>query len=54
MTTLEAQQDIYFVAFASLLNMSVLKAVQPLMAKKGLPVFLGTSTVLYARVSGQG
>ena len=38
MMTLEAQQDIYFVLFASMLNISVLKSVQPLVAKKGLMV----------------
>ena len=40
MTTLEAQQDTYFVLFAALLNVSVLKSVQPVVAKKGLMVSL--------------
>jgi hypothetical protein len=51
MTTIEAQQDIYFVAFATLLNISVLKSAQPLVARKGLHVLLGTSTLLYSRVA---
>ncbi|KAJ9524025.1 hypothetical protein QJQ45_022487, partial [Haematococcus lacustris] len=51
MSTLEAQQDMYFVALAALLNISVLKAAQPLLAKKGLPVLLGTSTLLYSRAA---
>lgn len=51
MTTLEAQQDIYFVALAALVNVSVLRSAQPLLARKGLKVLLGTGTFLYARVS---
>ena len=38
MGTLEAQQDTYFVLFASLLNVSVLRSVRPLVARKGLQV----------------
>ena len=38
MGTLEGQQDTYFVLFAALLNVSVLRSVQPLVAKKGLMV----------------
>jgi hypothetical protein len=41
MTTLEAQQDIYFALFAALLNVSVMKSIQPLVAKKGLMVSEG-------------
>ncbi len=51
MTTLEAQQDVYFVAFAALLNISILKSTQTLVARKGLHVLLGTSTLLYSRVA---
>jgi hypothetical protein len=47
MNSLEAQQDIYFVCFAAMLNVSVLRSVQPLIAKKGLLVLLGTNTMLY-------
>lgn len=47
-------QDIYFTTFASLLNVSVLKTVQPLMAKKGLAVLLGTNTMLYGHCMGGG
>ena len=36
-------QDIYFVLFAALLNISVLRSVQPMVAKKGLLVLLGKS-----------
>ncbi|KAG1678758.1 hypothetical protein FOA52_012798 [Chlamydomonas sp. UWO 241] len=52
MFTLEAQQDIYFNTFAALLNVSVLKSVQPLMAKKGLAVLLGTNTMLFGHLNG--
>ena len=45
-------QDLYFVVFATLLNISVLRSVQPLLAKKGLMVLLGTNTMLYGRLSG--
>lgn len=51
MTTLEAQQDLYFITFAALLNISVLRSAQPMVAKKGLLVLLGTSTLLYNRVA---
>lgn len=51
MTTLEAQQDVYFIMFAALLNISVLKSTQPMVAKKGLLVLLGTSQLLYNRVA---
>jgi hypothetical protein len=49
---LEAQQDIYFCLLAALLNISVLKTVQPIIAKKGLMVLLGTNTIFYGRVAG--
>jgi hypothetical protein len=52
MATLGAQQDIYFVALAGLVNISQLRAAQPLLARKGLLVLLGTSTFLYSRVAG--
>ena len=52
MTTPEAMQDVYYVLLAALLNVSVLKPVQPLMAKKGHMVLLGTSTLMQGRVSG--
>ena len=51
MTTLEAQQDLYFITFSALLNISVLRSAQPMVAKKGLLVLLGTSTLLYNRVA---
>lgn len=51
MTTMEAQQDLYFMVFSALLNISVLKSAQPMIAKKGLMVLLGTSTLLYNRIS---
>jgi len=54
MTTLEAQQDLYFMVFSALLNISVLKSAQPMVAKKGLLVLLGTSTLLYNRVATSG
>ena len=38
MGTLESQQDAYFVLFAALLNVSVLRSVRPLVARKGLQV----------------
>lgn len=50
MCSLESQQDIYFVALASLVNISVLRSAQPMLARKGLHVLLGTSTLLYGRV----
>jgi hypothetical protein len=51
MTTLPAQQDVYFVALAALVNISQLRAAQPLLARKALLVLLGTSTFLYGRVA---
>jgi hypothetical protein len=51
MMTIEAQQDIYFVALAGLVNISQLRAAQPLLARKGLLVLLGTSTMLYGRIA---
>ena len=51
MATLEAQQDQYFMVFTALLNISVLRSAQPMVAKKGLLVLLGTSTLLYNRIS---
>eukprot|EP00798_Chlamydomonas_sp_ICE-L_P025213 gene25213-10858_t len=50
MTSAEATQDVYFVLFAALLNISVLRSVQPMVARKGLMVLLGTNTYLYNRV----
>ncbi|GIL66635.1 hypothetical protein Vafri_20126 [Volvox africanus] len=50
MQNLEAVQDIYFVSMAALLNMSVLRANQVPIAKRGLLVLLGTNTVFYNRV----
>ncbi|KXZ56071.1 hypothetical protein GPECTOR_2g953 [Gonium pectorale] len=50
MHNMEAVQDIYFVAMAALLNLSVLKANQVPIAKRGLLVLLGTNTVFYNRV----
>ena len=41
MGSFECQQDTYFVLFAALLNVSVLKSVRPLMARKGLEVRIG-------------
>ncbi len=50
MQNLEAVQDIYFVAMAGLLNLSVLKTNQVPIAKRGLLVLLGTNTLFYNRV----
>ncbi len=52
MSSLEAQQDIYFVLFAAILNVSVLRSVQPLVAKKGLMILLGTNSMLAGRLAG--
>ena len=38
MGSFESQQDTYFVLFAAILNISVLKSVRPLIARKGLEV----------------
>ena len=38
--------------FAALLNVSILRSVQPMVAKKGLLVLLGTNTMLYSRMAG--
>jgi hypothetical protein len=51
MATVEAQQDLYFMVFSALMNISVLRSAQPMVAKKGLLVLLGTSTLLYNRLS---
>jgi len=51
MTTVEAQQDLYFILLSALHNISVLRSAQPMIAKKGLLVLLGTGTLLYNRVS---
>eukprot|EP00798_Chlamydomonas_sp_ICE-L_P023775 gene23775-9334_t len=51
MTSVEATQDVYFVLFGALLNISVLRSVQPMVARKGLLVLLGTNTLFYQRVT---
>lgn len=50
MSSMESIQDVYFVTLAALLNISVLRAAQPAVARKGLLVLLGSSTLLYGRV----
>ena len=41
MGSLECQHDMYFVMLASLLNISVLKPIRPLIARRGLEVSVG-------------
>ena len=43
MGSLECQHDMYFVLLASLLNISVLKQIRPLIARRGLEVGMGGS-----------
>ncbi|GAX81636.1 hypothetical protein CEUSTIGMA_g9064.t1 [Chlamydomonas eustigma] len=49
---LRSQQDVYFSLLAALLNVSVLRTVQPLVAKRGLTVLLGTNTMFAGHISG--